>query len=102
MPLVLGISFFLVVQAAGYCIVRLVRLHDGLVGLGLGAPVGLAVLAVLTTGSTLGGLPVLATALIAGVPVVGGTLLAIRSLKSPTSMIRCGQSRGALLLLLVG
>jgi hypothetical protein len=96
MPLVLGIGFFLVVQAAGYCVLRLVRVDGGLVRLGLAAPVGLAILAMLTTWSTSGGFPVLVTTLIAGVPVVGGTVLAFRSIEPPASMSGTG------LLLLLG
>src|SRR6266567_2187685 len=102
MLMLLGIAFFLIIQGVGYGVLRLARMRCGVLQLGLAGPVGLAVLAVLTTWSTYAGLPTGVTTMVAGVPALGGAALALRRVIRPASSMRgTRQSRSGVILLMV-
>src|SRR6266851_497364 len=103
MLVLLGIAFFLIIQAAGYGVLRLARMPRGFLQLGLAGPVGLAVLAVLTTWTTYAGLPMGVTALVGGVPALGGAALALQRVLRPAGSVRgTGQSQSGVILLVLG
>jgi hypothetical protein len=98
----LGIAFFLIIQAVGYGALCLARMPRGLLQLGLAGPVGLAVLAVLTTWSTSVGLPMVVTTTVAGVPTLCGVALALqRAIRSKGSSSGTRQGQSGVILLIV-
>src|SRR5436309_3425394 len=103
MLMLLGIAFFLIIQAVGYGTLRLARMPRGVLQLGLAGPVGLAVLAVVTTWSTYAGLPTGVTALVAGVPALGGAALVLqRVIRLASSLRATRQSQSGVILLMLG
>src|SRR5438067_9175778 len=98
--MVIAISFCAVVVAAGFGLLKLLGLTKGLLGLGLAPAAGLALLAIVTTWTTLlGAPPVLGTVLLLGTALVGLYLAGHEYSAARHALSVAGEHRPALVVL---